>query len=588
MNEVKINIQMKSYENAMYSMFVEIIETPDKNLLYKFIVGYDGKWETLRGYSKEKQLIWKTKETGEYTIMIQAKHEDSTKALDYVTRESFIVDSAFLNCNDSELQINGGKIEPVEIESFICLTPDLIVGNELIFKVEVKNKDSIVLYKFFKIDSQGRHILLEDYSTKSMVSYKEDKVGNYRIVCYARDINSLEEKHDQAVINYSVKPYKKINILGFTTDISTLSGVNKKINLKAVATGGNELTYRFVIEGEETVDSSYIKSNNFDWTPKKSGDYKFILYVKDKFFPGEYEEKRELLHTIKDDVSENVEIKNIVLSSDDYVLINDKINIKVFAKGGVNLRYAFVVSKEGKIIDKISYGTCNYVNFVPEDKGIYEINVMAKDKYSEKEYDAHSVKYINVNSFVPANIDHILIEKKDIYLVNEEMNFRIIIRDTKNSIIKYKVKINNKEIEENKYVSEKEFKFLPKIEGMYTITVYCKNKDSDNDYDSKKEININVVESYPIANTRLICDKTDIKNGDLVSFNLESNGGKNLMYEFYIMGKNEWILKQEYSPRNYFSYIPHEIGEYEVLALVKSEKSSKSYESFTVLKILVL
>ncbi|MCS4466850.1 hypothetical protein JTS99_12615 [Clostridium botulinum] len=49
--------------------------------------------------------------------------------------------------------------------------------------------------------------------------------------------------------------------------------------------------------------------------------------------------------------------------------------------------------------------------------------------------------------------------------------------------------MNNEKVEETDYIENKDFKYIPKCSGAYTIEVLAKNKESEEIYDSKKKLN---------------------------------------------------------------------------------------------------
>ncbi len=93
----------------------------------------------------------------------------------------------------------------------------------------------------------------------------------------AKDMYSLHEFDDRALINYSVDPYEEINIQSFTSDLSSPQICDTPIIFKCIAHGGKDLLYKFKIDGNSVEDSGYIRKNNYIWTPKEAGEYKAKL-----------------------------------------------------------------------------------------------------------------------------------------------------------------------------------------------------------------------------------------------------------------------------------------------------------------------
>ena len=95
---------------------------------------------------------------------------------------------------------------------------------------------------------------------------------------------------------------------------------------------------------------------------------------------------------------------------------------------------------------------------------------------------------------------------------------------------------------------------MPKCQGKYTIEIYAKNTKCEEEYDNKKEVNFYISESSTVINTNLRYNKDKIKVNEDVTFYVESNGGKDVCYEFYIMEDGNWTRFQEYSRKNSKQY----------------------------------
>ena len=120
---------------------------------------------------------------------------------------------------------------------------------------------------------------------------------------------------------------------------------------------------------------------------------------------------------------------------------------------------------------------------------------------------------------------------------------------------------------------------------MYTIEVHCKNEVSNQRFDSKKEVRIDIYDALPITNMEISCDNNDYKINETLCFTATSQGGKEVVYEFYIMEQNQWILAQKYSRRNEYFFMPFAPGEYKVLALSKSSYNTFSYEDYAIIEL---
>lgn len=663
MNEIGIKFNIESPQEKNKAIEISVDNAPEENLLYKFFVGSEGVWETLKDFSSSARTIWTPEKDCNYTIMVQAKREGSTKPFDYISRVEYIIgkvekkilDDIILDkkvlrvgeklnisvtCNklpvvykywikekdnwelikdysaennltftvkrpgtheilvecralDSKNNFDDFKktqfevkdINKLEITNFECLTSELLVGNELLFQVEASYEDSrMVLYKFVKINSEGAAVCVQDYSTKKMVGFTEDKSGSYKLLCMAKDMYSPKEYDDRALISYEVKLYKPITIESFTSDVSSPQLVETSVELKALVKGGKNLQYRFIIDGNACEDSGYIKESSYVWNTSRPGKYKIDLWVKDVSFEGKYEVSSTLEYDIDEMSKLPVKIQEVIIDRHEAYVKNETINVKAIATGGIDLRYSFIVHREGSEVERIEYGSCNWVNFTPEEGGNYDLEVRVKDKYSNKEYDSHEILNFEVFEYMPALIDYVLMPSKESHLVADTIAFEVVTRKTKNTKIKYILRIDGHKVEETDYVTSKRYSFTPKHSGNYIVEMLARNEKSPKEFDSKRDIKILVSDATPVTNTKIQCDKTEISVNQPVIFSARSDGGKDVVYEFYLMEQGEWNLVQKYSKKNYYSFIPFAAGNLKVLVLAKSSYKECAYEDYDVME----
>ncbi|MCY6484398.1 triple tyrosine motif-containing protein [Clostridium aestuarii] len=550
---------------------VELTVQPKKSsILYRYMIKKDEKWILAKDYCRDNTFIWSANVIGLQEILVQCKSVDSNEIFQDAKKIEFEI-------------VEAGKLE---IKDFRCLNSELLTDEELVFEVDSDYDDNrVVLYKFIKINSSGQVQCIQDYSTKKMVSYIEKKSDKYRLLCLAKDMYSPEVYDDRAIIYYEVKPYTQIEIQSFTSDLSSPQIMGKGIMLKAIVSGGKELRYRFIIQGNKNEDSGYIKSNEFMWIPKESGEYKLSLLVRDVSSSDKYEVKSSIEYVIDNIPREPVKIDDVVLDNKKTVLINESINIKVIAEGGTKLLYSFIVRKDNIEMEKINYGEMNWANFTPEEGGRFEVEIRVKDRYSDKKFDAHAMIHIDAYDYIPAKIDYILMDPKEYYLLGEQVVFNVITQDTCDTLLKYKLEINGHKVEETDYVRNKRYILKPKCSGRYVVKVCAKNTESRKEFDSIKEATIVVREAPPITNTKLKCDRLEFVCNDPVTATAESTGGKDVIYEFYLMEKGEWILTQKYSKKNYYTFIPFVKGMYKILVLAKSSYKKCSYEDYSTIEI---
>jgi len=547
-----------------------MVETTVKPVMYKYwISGKDG-WELIRDYNSENEFLFTANEPGKHEILVECKTIESKNNFDDFRTISFIV----------------SEIEKVQITDFKCLSTELLTDKELIFQVDARHEDSrMVLYKFVKIDNKGKALCIQDYSSKRMISFTEREPGSYKLLCMAKDMYSTEDFDDRAIIVYDIKLYKPIVIKSFTTDFTSPQTTGSKILLKAMVEGGRNLLYRYMIEGKHGEDSGFIRNNSFLWETKYPGEYKLSLYVKDESYSGDYEECTSLEYLVEEKLFKPVKIRDVALSKDKNYVKNKPINITVSADGGNELRYSFIVYKDKEEVEKINFGIANWVNFTPEQSGEYELEIRVRDKYSHKDYDSHTFIFFNVRDYIPGIIDYILIPSKEYYMVEDDIEIEVITQNAKETLLKYCISINGHPVESTEYSKFKKFKFTPKVSGKYNLEIYSKNIQCKEGYDEKKETKIYIHEALPVTNTKIKSSLVKAKRNEEVTFVVNSEGGKDVCYEFYLMEEENWKLVQRYSKKNYYTFIPFISGTYRLLALSRSFYKKVSYEDYDIFEL---
>lgn len=543
------------------------VQTTKVPAMYRFWIDGKNGWQLIRDYGTENKIKVTCREPGPHEILVECKVPYSENNFDDFKTVCFGV-------ND---------IEKLEITDYKCLTNDLLIGEDLVFQVETGGADErTILYKFLKLDSNGKTICVQDFSSRKMVSFVEEEAGQYKLLCLAKDMYSPREYDDRAIIMYDVIPYYPVKITNFTTDVSSPQPEQNNILIKAVAEGGKKLLYRFRIDGNYGEDSGYLRQNNYNWEAKQAGDYKISVYIKDESFKGEpdYEVTASFDFLIEKKMQRTVKIVDLAVDKAKSYIINKPINIKVIAEGGTDLKYSFVVRHNNVGTEDIPYGNVNWVNFTPEKSGEYQLEVRVKDKYSNKEFDAHSFLHFDVREYMEGKIEHILVDSKEYYLVGDEINIESITENTKETLIKYVIKVDEMLIEETDYVTDKMISLKPKRAGKYKIEMYVKNIKCKGEFDSKREVKLIVSEAPPVTNTKIYCDNPRSKIDEEINFTISSDGGKAVCYEFYLMNKGNWKLVQPYSRKNYYSFRPFDLGKFKLLVLSKSYYKKCSYEDY--------
>ena len=543
--------------------------------LYKFWINGPYGWELIKNYTSDEKLVLTMNEVGEKEILVQCKRQESENNFDDFSTVKFCV---YENTK-------------IEITSLRSLSKNLVSGEELMFQCDVNNEENkTLLYKFVVIDEGGNVDVVQDYSTKSVVSFVSNDIGKFKLLVLVKDIYSINNYDDRAVILYEIKSYNEIRVIDFSADLSSPHYTGHSVVFNVQVEGGKNLMFKYVIKGpsldeEDFIEESgYIRENFYQWVPKISGEYTATVYIKDESNTQGYDISKEFNFEVLPYVSQVVKILDVQIDSYEKHVKNKPIGFIVNAEGGLKLQYSFVITKENREIGIVEYSDKNFLTFVPQESGYYEFEVKVKDEFSVQAYDASTILHLKVWDYYPAKIDYILYRIQECYMIGEPIIFSVIAQNTKNILFKYNLFLDGSMIEEVDFKNDSSFEYTPIVKGKYTLKVMAKNKDSNVEYDTKKEVHVYVQDILPVHDTKIICEVSEdsLLVNNSVFFMVENKGGKDVGYEFYLMEQGQWRRVQRYSRKNTYSFIPFKAGNYKLLALTKSQHRNCSYEDYGI------
>ena len=183
----------------------------------------------------------------------------------------------------------------------------------------------------------------------------------------------------------SLPTLKAVGIKSLTASVkSGKAHVGNSIQLKVITIGENEnLKYQFSYKynGKTTIIKAYNTKATANFKPKKAGTYTLTVKVKD----GQGQVVSKSIKSYK--VKEKLGVKKVTVSHG-----SSKLKIKVAAQGTEkNVRYKFVLKKNGKTIQTRTYKSSKSVTFKNISEGKYSITVYVKD--STKKVAKKTVSY---------------------------------------------------------------------------------------------------------------------------------------------------------------------------------------------------
>lgn len=547
------------------------VDCTGEEVLYRFLKVKDGEETLLKDYSSENYFNLIPKDVGDIKIVVQVKNKGSISMYD----------------SEESIEFYVWRREAVKIQNLMFITKYLIVDEELIVDVDIKYSDKKnVLYKCIKIDEKNNIEVVQEFSSKNVISFKESKAGKYKLLVAVKDMYSGNEYDDRALINYEVKNYKTVRMESFIADVISPKSVESDINFRVICEGGKSLRYNYKISREDgyEYETGFIKDDTYCWKPTEIGTYKIRAYVKDQSYSGEYEDSNEMEFVIEEHERREAKILDILKTGGHEVKVGNYIQYKVMSDNNKGNLFAYRVSCDNEVILETPYRSDTIFRYSPEKVGKYSIEIMVRNKFSDNEYDAHDFCYFNAYLFVPCKIDKIISYCNETPMPGDKIIFETIVFNAKEAVIKYDIRINGFLVEESDYTSNKKFSITPKCGGLYNIDVYSKNENSNERFESKKSVYFKVRDVSPVYNVEVQCDVEEKRVNCPITFNASCEGGRSVNYQFYIDEGGEWKLVQEYCRKSYYTFIPFKRGQYRIMVLCRSANEVKAYEDYRIIE----
>jgi len=171
MNEMNIITNMQSPQEKGTEITISIENEIEQNLLYKFLIGNDGTWETIKDFQGDSCVKWQPKDDGKYIIMVQAKSEGSKKPFDFMSKIDYII----------------GKCEEDLIKSIYLDKDEVKIGEKI--NLTVEGISPSIMYRYW-VKENSRWTLLTDYSAQNNLSYTPKQQGEMEFLIECKNIQS--------------------------------------------------------------------------------------------------------------------------------------------------------------------------------------------------------------------------------------------------------------------------------------------------------------------------------------------------------------------------------------------------------------
>ena len=344
----------------------------------------------------------------------------------------------------------------------------------------------------------------------------------------------------------------------------TAATPSETITWTADATGGDgTLQYCFYLfkNGKILQRGAYGTAKTFSYTANEAGTYTVRVYVKDA------SDKALNLTSAGTVVGVPLEL-NGVTANKTSAAPGETITWTASAAGGSSVQYCFYIFKNGKILQRGTYGSAMTCSYKASDPGTYSARVYAKDG-SAAALQAESGNTVVASPLVLSGIT----ANKTSAKPGDTVTWTVSASG--GSAVKYCFYLfkDGKILQRGSYGTAKTFSYTLSSPGAYTVRVYA--KDGSAAALQKEGGKVTVAPAEPLAISIVASDKTTSSAGQAVTWVASASGGTgNYQYCFYVFKNGKIAARGSYGTATTFTYTPSAAGTWTVRVYVKDSSGT--------------
>ena len=350
-----------------------------------------------------------------------------------------------------------------------------------------------------------------------------------------------------------------LTVNSITAD-KTSAAAGTKITWTAKASGGaGSYRYCFYVFKDNKIleRGSYGTSATYSYTPTAGGSYTVRVYVKDG--------AGATANRMSDPTVISPAALAVTITADkSSASVGQKITWTAAATGGTGgYKYCYYLFKDGKILERGSYGTANTYSYTPTAGGSYTVRVYVKDSAGTAlNKTSAAVSVANAPITVTLTVD------KTRAAVNEKVTWTAAATGGTGSYQYCFYLFKDGKIKQRgSYGTAKTYSYTPTETGTYTVRVYVKDSAGT----VKQQDGGQCVAFAPIV---LVSFDTTIwywgSEGQPNTWSVEVAGGTGtLQYCFYVFRNGKVWERGSYSTDNSYTCSLDIIGDYTARVYVK-------------------
>jgi N-acetylmuramoyl-L-alanine amidase len=421
--------------------------------------------------------------------------------------------------------------------------------------------------------------VLKDYSTSSSLTWTPQKEGSYRLVVHVKDSKSTSSYDSYIFEDITVTSgITKAKVSSMTVGSPLVIGSSTIV--KASASSPNQTLYKYHLgdkaTDEWTVLKDYTTSSSYSWVPKKEGEYRVVVHVKDSKSSALYDS-----YTFKDVVvssAYSAAAKSLTVNEKAYVGYTE--NIVGSAESTSTALYKFFLNNRdtGEWITLQDYASNAKQTFTPQKPGNYRIVMHVKDANSSKDYDSYLFQDISVKNLSKATIEKF--QTTNEMFINPANVIKTIANSDNTALYKYIVKHPDQTWETiQEFSPNGEITWKPSKTGDYRIVVHVKDSYSKNTYDNYDFKDVKVTE-YPVADYQEFTTDRPSYSNQPTQISHVAKSSVSGLYKTVVRNQStgdEKVL-QNFDSRTKISWTPSSVGNYLITVYAKDQYSQKSYD----------
>lgn len=377
MNEFGITFNKNSPQEKNTSIVISVETGEEKKYFYKFLVGFEGKWSTLRDFEADNKIVWTPNEYGVYSIMVQIREENSRKSFDYVSKAEFEISSISMKKKAFIKDIHIDKREP------------FIKGETIHIEIEAGGGSGEYLYGF-AVKMNGHKLEEIEFGPCSWVNFTPENTGGFELEARVKDMDSPYSSDDIRLvkievfefapgkIDYVIMPKKEHFIVSDTIPLEIVAQNTKNILIK----------YMLKIDNSIVEETEFVESKKYEFTPKCSGIYSVLMLVKNKKSDAIFDSKNE----VRVRVFDSYPVTNARIMQDkDVIKENEPVTFSVSYNGGQGVVFEFYTFEDGEWKLVQEYSKKSYYSFIPFKKGTYKVLVLLKSQNTITPYEDYDI-----------------------------------------------------------------------------------------------------------------------------------------------------------------------------------------------------